>query len=191
MTPKPLESERTASGCNCFKLRVRGDRVADARLHPSQKVTSMTNIIREANVSCPPSEVFAVLSHVERLPEFSDMTVAVKNGPGRPLQVGDHFDQVVKIVGIEIDTEWEVTEMVADSRIKIEGRSTSNGSASMTETVTANGDGCVVRLEVDYDPPLGLLGEIADKVLFEKGHEEQAEQILVRLKGLCEKVSAT
>ena len=151
----------------------------------------MANIVRETSVSCPPSEVFAVLANVERLPEFSDMTVAVKNGPGRPLQVGDRFDQVVKLVGIELDTEWEVTEMVANSHIKIEGRSKSNGRASMTETVTPHDDGCVVRIEVDYDPPLGLLGEIADKVLFEKGHEEQAEQILVRLKALCETVPAT
>jgi len=151
----------------------------------------MANIVRETSVSCPPSDVFAVLADVERLPEFSDMTVAVKNGPGRPLQVGDHFDQVVKVVGIEVDTEWEVTEMVTDSRIRVEGRSKSNGRASMTETVTSADDGCVVRIEVDYDPPLGLLGEIADKMLFEKGHEDQAEQILVRLKALCETTPAT
>ena len=151
----------------------------------------MANIIREASASRQSSEVFAVAAQTERLPEFSDMTVAVNNGPGRPLQVGGHFDQIVKVVGIEVDTEWEVTEMVADSRIKIEGRSKSNGRASITETVTPHVDGCVVRLVVDYDPPLGLLGEIADKVLFEKGHEEQAEQILIRLKTLCETVPST
>lgn len=155
------------------------------------EVTVVANIVRETTISCPPSEVFAVLAQVERLPEFSDMTVAVKHGPGRPLKVGDHFDQIVKVVGIEVDTEWEVTEMVADSRIKVEGRSKSNGRASMTETVTPHGDGCVVRIEVDYDPPLGLLGEIADKVLFEKGHEDEAEHILGRLKALCETVQAT
>jgi hypothetical protein len=33
---------------------------------------------------------------------------------------------------------------------------------------------------------LGLLGEIADKVLFERRHEEEAEHILGRIKELCE-----
>lgn len=164
---------------------------AERRLHQFPEVSVVAQIVRETVLSCPPSAVFAVLSDVERLPEFSDMTVAVKNGPGRPLQVGDHFDQIVKIIGIEVDTEWEVTDVVTDSCIKIEGTSKSKGRASMIETVSPHDDGCVVRLEVDYDPPLGLLGEIVDEVLFEKGHEEQAEQILVRLKELCETAPAS
>lgn len=146
----------------------------------------MANIIREVVVSCPPARVFALLSDVDRLLEFSDMTVEVKNTPGRPLATGDHFDQVVKVLGVEFDTEWEVTEIEADSLIRIEGRSASNGRASLTERITAEGDGSRVKLEVDYDPPLGILGEIADKVLFERHHEKEAEQILAGLKELCE-----
>lgn len=147
----------------------------------------MTTIQREIMVSCPPSDVFTLLSHVERLPEFSEMTVAVKNGPGRPLQVGDTFDQVVKVLGIELDTEWEVTEVEMDRKIRIEGRSKSNGKASLTETIAAESGGSRVTLEVDYDAPFGLLGEIADKLLFEKGHEAAAETILKNLKKVCEK----
>ena len=150
----------------------------------------VTEIAREVIVSCPPSRVFALLSDVERLPELTEMTVAVRKGPGRPLQQGDRFEQVVKVLGIELDTEWEVTEVVADSLLRVEGRSKSNGRASLTERLSAEGDGCLVRLEVDYDPPLGLLGEIADKVVFERRHEEEAEHILGRLKELCEGTSA-
>lgn len=42
----------------------------------------MTNFVRDIVVACPPDHVFEVLSNVERLPEFSEMTVAVRNGPG-------------------------------------------------------------------------------------------------------------
>lgn len=146
----------------------------------------MTNIVREVVVSCPPSHVFDALANVERLPEFSDMTVEIKNGPGRTVQVGDTFDQVVKVLGRELDTEWEVTEVAQDSLIRVEGRSKSNGRASLTETLTPNGEGTLVRFEVDYDPPWGILGEIADKVVFEKRHEEEAESLLGRLKEMCE-----
>lgn len=38
----------------------------------------MAQIVREIAVPCPPPVAFAVLSDVERLPEFSDMTVGVK-----------------------------------------------------------------------------------------------------------------
>jgi len=146
----------------------------------------MTNILRDIKVDCPPEHVFDVLSNVERLPEFSDMTVRVENAPGRPVEIGDRFDQVVRVAGIEIDTEWAVTEVVTGSRLRVEGRSKSNGTASLTETFTPDRSGCRVQLEVDYDPPLGLLGEIADKLVFEKKHEDEAEQILTRLKALCE-----
>jgi len=146
----------------------------------------MASFQRDVSVSCPQETVFAFLLDIERLPELTEMTVAVKNTPGRPLQVGDCFQQVVKVMGVEIDTDWEVTELVSHSRLRVEGRSKSNGQASLTETVSAEGDGCRVTLDVDYDPPLGLLGEIADKLVFERRHEEEAEHILASLKDLCE-----
>lgn len=146
----------------------------------------MTSIEREVVVSCPPDRVFALLSDIERLPDLAEMTVAVRNGPGRPIQAGDRFEQVIKVVGIEFDTDWEVTEVVSGSLIRVEGRSKSNGRASLTQHISPEGEGSRIKFNVDYDPPLGLLGEIADKVLFERRHEEEAEHILGRIKELCE-----
>lgn len=146
----------------------------------------MTHIARESTIESTPTQVFADLRDLDRLAELSEITVEVRNGPGRLIETGDRFDQIVKVAGIEFDTEWEVTEIVADSLVRVEGRSKSNGRASMTERVSAVGDSCRVELDVEYDPPFGLLGEIADKVAFEKRHEDEAEQILGRLKLLCE-----
>ena len=151
----------------------------------------MSNFVRDIVVACPPEHVFDVLSNVERLPEFSEMTVAIRNGPGRALQNGDKFEQAVKVLGIEFDTEWTVTEVVPAETIRVEGRSDHNGKASMTQRVTAEGSGSRVSFEVDYDPPFGILGEIADKVVFERRNEEQAEQILTRLKEICEGAAAS
>ena len=151
----------------------------------------MSNFVRDIVVACPPEHVFDVLSNVERLPEFSEMTVAIRNGPGRALQNGDKFEQAVKVLGIEFDTEWTVTEVVPARTISVEGRSDHNGKASMTQRVTAEGSGSRVTFEVDYDPPFGILGEIADKVVFERRNEEQAEQILTRLKEICEGAAAS
>jgi len=150
----------------------------------------MTRIRRQIAISCAPPKVFAVLADVERLAEFSHMTVAVTNGPGRTLAVGDHFRQVVKVLHVELDTEWEVTQFIDGETIRLAGRSTGNGSACVTQHVATQGDGSLVTFEVDYDPPLGVLGDIADKMIFEKRHEHDAEQILVALKALCEGVAA-
>lgn len=149
-----------------------------------------TKIVREVTVACPPEAVFDVLSNVERLAEFSHITVEVRKGPGRPLEVGDTFEQTVKVFGVNLDTEWEVTEVQPNTLIRVEGRSKSNGKASMTERLTPSGTGCTVQLEVDYDPPLGFIGEIADKLVFEQRHEDDAEQLLASLKTLCETSSS-
>ena len=150
----------------------------------------MNSIRREIFISCAPSEVFEVLADIERLAEFSHMTVEVRKGPGRTLAVGDHFEQVIKVLHIELETEWEVTELVPAETIRVEGRSKANGSATITQHVAAQGDGSMVTFEVEYDPPFGILGDIADKAVFEKRHEEDAEQILAGLKTLCEGAAA-
>lgn len=151
----------------------------------------MTTISRDTVVQCPPSRVFAVLADLERLTEFSDMTVAVRNGPKHPVQVGDTFEQVVKVLGIEIDTKWEVVEVVADRLIRFEGHSDGDGRASLTHRVDPDGTGSRVTFEVEYDPPLGILGDIADKLVFERKHEHEAEQLLSRLRQLCESSTAS
>ena len=151
----------------------------------------MSKFTRDVVVACPPSHVFGVLSNVERLPEFSHLAVAIRNGPGRAIEVGDRFEQAVKVLGIEFDTDWEVTEVVADTTIRVEGRSQHSGKASLTQTVAPEGTGSRVTFEVDYDPPFGILGDIADKVVFERKNEEDAEHILARLKELCEGTPAS
>jgi len=146
----------------------------------------MSTICRDTLVQCPPNRVFAVLANVERLGEFSDMTVAVRNGPQRPALVGDHFEQVVKVLGIEIETKWEVMEVVPDHLIRFEGHSAGDGRATLTHRVVPEGTGSRVTFDVEYDPPLGILGDIADKLVFERRHEHEAEQLLARLRELCE-----
>lgn len=44
----------------------------------------MASFVRDIFVACPPSRVFGVLSDLDRLPEFSEMIVAIRKGPGRP-----------------------------------------------------------------------------------------------------------
>ena len=146
----------------------------------------MGHINRSTSVSCPPQSVFAVLADVERLPEFSAMTVDIRNGPGRPVQAGDRFDQVVKILGKELESEWRVVEVQEPSLLRFEGTATAGASATLFERLTPEGDGTRVELDVEYDLPLGILGDAVDAVFLHSKNEEQADEILSKLKALCE-----
>jgi ligand-binding SRPBCC domain-containing protein len=149
----------------------------------------MSDIEREVVVSCPPDRVFDVLSNVERLTDFSEMTVAVNNGPGRAVQSGDRFEQVVKVAGVELETEWQVLEVSTAGQVRslrFEGTSQGDVRATVTHRLVPEGSGTRVTFTVEYDPPYGVLGEIADKLLFERRNEKDAERILGRLKDICE-----
>lgn len=149
-------------------------------------VDRMSTLSRSTTVACPPDRVYAVLSEVERLPEFSDMTAAVRNGPGRPVRVGDRFEQVVRVLGVELESEWRVVEIDPPSLLRFEGEAAGGARATLVERLRPEGDGTRVELEVDYDLPLGILGKAVDAAYLHSKNEEQAEEILAKLKQLCE-----
>jgi ligand-binding SRPBCC domain-containing protein len=146
----------------------------------------MGHLTRSTTVTCPPERVFEVLSNVDRLSEFSEMTVAIRNSPGRPLQTGDRFEQVVKVLGKELESEWTVLEVQAPSLLRLEGSAPAGARATLIERLTPDGGGTHVELDVDYDMPLGVLGDAIDAVYLHSKNEEQADEILGKLKALCE-----
>lgn len=146
----------------------------------------MSSLTRSTTVACPPDRVYGILAHVERLPDFSDMTVAVRNGPGRPVQVGDRFEQVVSVLGKELESEWHVVEVDPPSLLRFEGTAPGGARATLVERLVPEGTGTRVELEVEYDLPLGLLGQAVDAVYLHGKNEAQAEEILAKLKSLCE-----
>lgn len=145
----------------------------------------MAHITKSIEIGCPPQTVFDVLSRVDRLREFSEMTVDVRDHPGRPVVAGDTFVQVVKVAGIDLTSEWEVVEVSPPNLLRFRGRSPGNGSAELTERIEETADGSLVALTVDYELPLGVLGEIADKLVLERQSENAAEDILQRLRAVC------
>ena len=146
----------------------------------------MTRIVRETEIDCPPEVVFGELSRVDHLPLYSHLTVGVTNAPARPVQVGDTFGQLVRVLGVDFETDWVVMEVEQDRTIRVQGTAPADGTATVVQTVEPAGSGCLVRMTVDYDPPLGILGEIADRLVFERRNEEDAERILDRLRAHCE-----
>lgn len=113
------------------------------------------------------------------------MTVDVK-GPGRPLRKGDSFEQVVKVLGKELETTWTLVEVEPDSMLTFEGTGPGGARATLIERLTVEGTGTRVEMDVEYDLPLGVLGDAVDAVYLHAENEEQAEEILARLKAICE-----
>lgn len=146
----------------------------------------MARIVREIEIGCPPAKVFTELATVQHLPMYSHLTVAVEDGPKGEVRVGDTFRQVVRMLGVEFETDWVVMHVEPGRLIHVDGTSVANGTATVVQTIEPTDHGSRVEMTVDYEPPLGILGEIADRLLFERRNEEDAERILDRLRAHCE-----
>ncbi len=71
----------------------------------------MIEIRKSAHVNASPEQVFALLTDLDRLPEWSTVTVATSDAPSGELRQGDRFRQTLRVVGKQIDAQWTVTEL--------------------------------------------------------------------------------
>jgi hypothetical protein len=145
----------------------------------------MGRIDRSTLVECRPHHVFGVLGEVERLTVFSGWTVEVM-GPGRPPRADDTFEQIIKILGKELETTWTLVDVEPDSLLRFEGAGVGGARATLIARLTVDGAGTRVEMDVDDDLPLGILGDAVDAVCLHSKHEEQAEEIRATLKAICE-----
>src|SRR4051812_7610373 len=128
----------------------------------------MTTVEASTAVEAPADALFAVLADARLLSSVSDLTVEVHGDPGRPLQRGDRFEQRIRILGIPLDTEWEVTDIDEPRRIVVAGTGPAGATASVAHDITGDGTGSTLRMVVEYELPAGVLGEAVDHLLVER-----------------------
>jgi uncharacterized membrane protein len=150
----------------------------------------MTRIERQLVIERPPSEVFALLTDLDRLPEWATIVVGTRDVSDLPLRVGCTFRQTLRVLGREVESDWRVTELEAPRRVAYEATAPGGGTLTMRQTVVPGDGGSRVELELDYEVPGGWLGELLDRGLIEQQNEREAEQSLERLKRLAEEARA-
>jgi uncharacterized membrane protein len=145
----------------------------------------MTKINRSIEIDAPPHQVFDELTHWDGLARWSTITSS-HTGPARCNDVGDEFDQTVRVAGVELDTHWRVTEHDAPNVVAYHATGPGQSSMDMRQTVTEAGDGSRVEIDIEYDLPGGVLGEAVDRLYAERRNEREAEHTLENLKQLLE-----
>ncbi|MBC7973966.1 MAG: SRPBCC family protein [Myxococcales bacterium] len=145
----------------------------------------MVHITRQIDVAATPEAVFAVLTDLDRLPEWATIVADTRDvSDDRPLQTGCTFRHTIRVMGQELDTDWQVTELGSGRLLAYEASSALGGRLGMTQTIMPRAGGSTVRLEVDYDLPGGFLGDLLDVAVLEAQNEREAERSLQNLKAL-------
>jgi uncharacterized membrane protein len=149
----------------------------------------MARIERHIKIGRPPAEVFALLTDLDRLPEWATIVVGTRDVSEFPLREGCTFRQTLRVLGREVESDWRVTELEVPRRVAYEAAAPGGGTLTMRQTVVSGDGGSRVELELDYELPGGWLGELLDRGVVEEQNEREAEQSLERLKTLAEKAA--
>lgn len=147
----------------------------------------MATFQRSSTIRRPVAEVWAILSDVRRLPEFSKSTSEVRDAPERLTAKGQTFRQVVHQLGRDFESEWQVLDIAPGERLVIEGSVGFGVRYQLTEEIAAV-DPTTTRftLTVDYHLPFGPLGRAASKLGVERLAEREAGEVVDNLKVLVE-----
>jgi uncharacterized protein YndB with AHSA1/START domain len=146
----------------------------------------MTKIDRHADIGAPREKVFEVLTDLDLLPLWSTITVETHEAPTEPIREGDTFTQTLRVLGRTLETRWQVTKVERPRRVAYVSETSDGGMLRMAQTVTEDAGRSRVDVELDYELPGGLVGELFDAVYAERRNERELEHSLNNLKDLVE-----
>ena len=146
----------------------------------------MAHIERTITIDAPPEEVFTVLTDLDRLPDWSTVTLETHDIPEGGLRNGQTFRQTLRILGRSLEAEWRVEDLEAPNSVSYTATAPGGGTLRMAQHVRAEGNGSRVELDLDYELPGGFAGKALNRAYLERRNEREAEHSLQNLKELVE-----
>jgi uncharacterized membrane protein len=149
----------------------------------------MGQITSSIDISASAGAVFDLITDLNRLPQWSTITVDTHDTPRQPIEQGDTFTQTLRVLGQSIETEWRVTELERPRQLAYETTAPGGGRMTMKQSISDTAGGSIVAFEVDYDLPEDLAAAL-ESDLAERRNERELEHSLQNLKDLAEAASA-
>lgn len=146
----------------------------------------MAKIDRSIEVNASPEQAFTLLTDLDLLPTWSTITVETHGTPRQPIEAGDTFAQTLRVLGRNLEARWEVTELDRPRKVAYSSEAPGGGLLRMVQTVQATSEGTRIDMELDYELPGGLVGELFDSAYAERRNERELEHSLHNLKELAE-----
>ncbi len=146
----------------------------------------MAKIDKSIEIDVSREQVFEALTDLDLLPIWSTITVETHGTPRKPIEQGDRFVQTLRVLGRNLESTWEVTQLERPQRVAYSSEAPGGGMLRMVQTVEQADEGSRVAVELDYELPGGLVGELFDSAYAERRNERELEHSLHNLKELVE-----
>lgn len=149
----------------------------------------MAEAVKETiEIGAEPEAVWEVLMDPNRLGEWVSAHRKVEELPSLPLSEGDRFRQKLGIGPVSFWVEWEVLEARQPEFARWRGSGPGGSTADVSYRLSPNGDGSggetCFEYENDFDPPGGVAGKAAKRVVNAAAGKREARKSMRKLKAL-------
>jgi coenzyme Q-binding protein COQ10 len=138
------------------------------------------------HIDAPPDRAWGLYTDPSRYSEWQAGLGEVKDISGPLDQVGSKFTAVVRVMGRRLEATSEVTKVEPGKLIEQHGSVVGGGPAVSTFRIEPVSGGTDMTVELDYELPGGLVGDIADKLFMERAIERQIRHSNENFKALAE-----
>jgi uncharacterized membrane protein len=147
----------------------------------------MTVVRKVAHFDVPLEQVFDLGIDFKRYPEWN---VNYHEAPeilgAGPIGIGTKIRTTMYVLGRKSEGTAEVLEFDPPKLLKTKGTSIDGGTMTLTYRLTPVGTGCDLEVVAEYEPTVGILGQIADRLFIERTVERDIEHSLANFKALVE-----
>jgi uncharacterized membrane protein len=145
----------------------------------------MGTMKRSIDINASGDVVFDLMTDLDRLPQWSTITVETHGTPRQPVEEGDTFVQTLRVLGQSLEAQWRVTEVARPRKIGYETTVPGGGRMEMKQSISDSAGVSKVEFEIDYDLPQDL-AELLETDVAERRHERELDHSLHNLKDLAE-----
>lgn len=146
----------------------------------------MTLVRMAEHLDVPVERVFELVTDFKRYPEWNVNYTEIREVVGPPLAVGTRIHAVMRLLGRTMDGWGEIVEVDPPRMLKFKGTSPEGGSNTIVYHFTRSGIGTDAEVEIEYELPSGILGQIADRLFIERSVERDMRHSNENFKALLQ-----
>jgi uncharacterized membrane protein len=146
----------------------------------------MGRIHHEYHIDAPPEVAWAVGRDPNRMPQWNTTTVSVKDVSGPLDRQGATYTTVSKIAGRPLEVRWQVEQVDPGRLAEVTGSAPRGGTAHLIVRYEPDGSGTKLSTDLDYELPMGFLGDVADKLFAERAMTRDVHHSGENFKALVE-----
>jgi uncharacterized protein YndB with AHSA1/START domain len=148
----------------------------------------MSTVRVAIDIDAPIERVWETIMAPGRLKDWVTIHKSVSKVSDPPGAPGATMDQVLVIRGVSFKVHWKLSDVSAPTTAQWEGRGPARSLARIRYELTAKDEG-KTRFEYtnEFNPPGGMLGNVASRVVVGAASEREANNSLSALKKLLER----